>query len=336
VTAVSVELSFRQSMRVVIRNTVLLSGIAYLLMRAGSVQAQEASQPVQLTMIVTDQAKRSVDDVRQEDLQLLEGKLPIPISLFVKDRRPVDYALVVDTTGSFKKLLNAVVQTAKTLIDSNHPEDETFVESFVDSAMIETVQEFTGDKTKIGAALDSLYISLGQSAVIDAIYVAVKHTAENKGGLAERRRAVVVFTDGEDSASFYDTDNLVKLLRENDVQVFIVGITKELDKEGGLIRKSPRDKAEGLINKIAEESGGRVFSPRDGKEMSDAVEQIAHDLHFQYLIGYQPQAKPGEKGLRKFKVKLTEASGRKKLTVITRPGFLVNAPGQKPVEKKSP
>jgi len=320
----------------------LLGIVACALLRAESVQAQETqaspagSQSVQLTMIVTDHAKRSVDDVRQEDLQLVEGKLPIPISLFVKDRRPVDYALVVDTTGSFKKLLKSVVQAAKILINSNQPEDETFVESFVSTEKIETVQEFTGDKTKLGAALDSLQIRLGQSAVIDSIYFAVKHTAENKGGQAERRRAVVVFTDGEDRTSSYDEDKLVTLLRENDVQVFIVGIITELDKEGGLIRKSPRDKAEGLINKIAEESGGRVFSPRDGKEMSEAVEQIAHDLHFQYLIGYQPQARPGEKGLRKFKVKLTEASGRKKFTVITRPGYLVNVPGPKPVEKKSP
>ena len=70
--------------------------------------------------------------------------------------------------------------------------------------------------------------------------------------------------------------------------------------------------------------------------MVEVVEQIAHDLHSQYLIGFERQAKPGEKGFRKFKVKLTEAPGRKKLTVITRPGYLVNAPGQKPVEKKSP
>lgn len=320
----------------------ILGIVACSLLRAESVQAQEAqaspadSQSVKLTMIVTDPAKRSVDDVRQEDLQLLEGKLPIPISLFVKDERPVDYALVVDTSVSFKKLLKSVVQAAKTLVNSNQPEDETFVESFVSGDKIEKVQEFTADKTKLGEALGSLYICIGQSAVIDAIYLAVKHTAENKGGQAKRRRAVVVFTDGEDRASFYDEDKLVKLLRESDVQVFIVGIVTELDKEGGLIRQSPREKAERLLNKVAEESGGRVFSPRDDKETSEAVEQIAHDLHSQYLIGYQRPAKPGEKGFRKFNVKLTEASGRKKFTVITRPGYLVKSANRKEVEKKSP
>jgi Ca-activated chloride channel family protein len=287
-------------------------------------------------MIVTDPAKHSVDDIRQEEIQLVEDKLPIPISLFVKDSRPVDYALVIDTSGSFKALLKSVVQSAKILVDSNRPEDKTFVESFVNSEHIERVAEFTGDKTELGKALDSLYIRGGQSAVIDAVYVAVKYTAENRGGQAERRRAVVVFTDGEDRASFYDEDKLVKLLRENDVQVFIVGITRELDKEGGLVRASPRDKAEGLLNKIAEESGGRVFFARDAKETAEAIEQITHDLHSQYLIGYERPTKPGEKGFQKFKVKLTEASGRKKFTVITRPGYLLNVTDQKPVDKKSP
>jgi Ca-activated chloride channel family protein len=333
------EIAARQTMKVL---ALLLAIVTCALLRAESVQAQEAqaspadSQSVKLTMIVTDPAKHSVDDVRQEELQLFEDKRPIPISLFAKDSRPVDYALVFDTTLSFKKLLKSVVQAAKTLINSNHPEDETLVVSFVNTEQIETVEGFTRDKTQLGAAMDSLRAREGQSAVIDAVYFAVKHTAEEKGSPASRRRAVVVFTDGEERASFYNEDQLVKQLRENDVQVFIVGLTKELDKEGGLVRVSPRDKAERLLNKIAEESGGRVFSSWDDKETSEAVEQIAHDLHSQYLIGFEPQAKPEEKGFRKFKVKLTEASGRKKLTVITRPGYLLNALGQKHVEKKSP
>lgn len=313
---------------------------ACLFLRADLARAQEAQlsplRTVQLTMIVTDSAKHSVDDVRPEEIQLVEDKLSVPISQFVKDSRPVDYALVIDTTGSFRTLLKSVVQSAKVLVDSNRSEDETFVESFVSSNRIERVTEFTGDKTKLGGALDSLFARGGQSAVIDAVYVAVKYTAEKNGGTAERRRAVVLFTDGEDRASFYDEDKLVKLLRENDVQVFIVGITGELDKGASMIRASPREKAEQLLKTIAEESGGRVFFARDAKETAEALEQITHDLHSQYLISYERPLKPGEEGFRKFKVKLTETPGRKRFTVITRPGYLLNVSGQKPVDKKSP
>ena len=316
--------------------------VGCLLLPANWPQAQEAqpspapSQSVKLTMIVTDDKGHSVDDLRQEEIQLVEEKQPQTISLFSRDVRPVDYALVVDASGSFRFLFPTVIQAAKILINSNQPEDQTFIESFVNSAHIETPQEFTADKSRLSAALDSLYVRGGQSAVIDGVYLAVKHTAEYKRGPAGRRRAVVLFTDGEDRASFHDEDQLVKLLRENDVQVFIVGITRELDKEGGLIRKSPRDAAEGLLKRIAEESGGRVFFTRDTKETSEAIEQIAHDLHFQYLLGFERPGKPGEKGFRELKVKLTNVPARKQLTVITRPGYLVNASVQKTGEKKSP
>jgi len=320
----------------------LVNVVVCLMLPASLAPAQQAqpspalSQSVKLTLIVTDGANHSVDDIRQEEIQVVEEKLPQAISSLSRDVRFVDYALVLDNSGSFKSLLPPVIQAAKALINNNQPEDETFIESFVGSANIETVQEFTADKSRLNAALDSLYVRFGQTAVIDAAYLAVKHTAEYRGGSAERRRAVVVFTDGEDRASYYGNDQLVRLLRERDVQVFVVGLVNLLDKEGGLIRKSPREKAELLLKQIADESGGRVFFPRDGKEFSEALAQISHDLHFQYLLGFERRGKPGEKGFRKLKVTLTKATGREKLTIITRPGYLINAPGQKTIEKRSP
>lgn len=315
--------------------------IACLVLPAYWPHAQEA-QPspapphsVKLTLIVTDSANQAVDDVRQEEIQLVEEKLPQALSSFSKDVRFTDYALVLDNSGSFRSLLPPVIQAAKALINGNRPEDETFIESFISSENIETVQEFTADKSKLNAALDSLFVRFGQTAVIDAVYLAVKHTAEYRGGSGDRRRAVVLFTDGEDRASYYGNDQLVKLLREKDVQVFIVGLVNLLDKSAGLIRRSPREAAERLLKQIAEESGGRVFFPRDGKEFSEAMAQISHDLHFQYLLEFERQGKTAEKGFRKLKIRVADAPGRE-LTAVTRPGYLTKAPGQKTVEKKSP
>jgi Ca-activated chloride channel family protein len=289
-----------------------------------------SSQSVTFTMIVTDDSHAAVDLVRQEDVQVIEDKQPLTISLFAKDTRPVDYGLAIDASESFKKSLQSVVETAKSLVNSNRAEDETFIESFVSSDKIETIQEFTADKTTLGAKLDSLFIRGGQSAVVDAVYMGVKHLAEYRGGAAEHRRAVVLFTDGEDRLSFYTTDQLIKFLREHDVQVFIVGIVKQLDNEGGQIRKSPREKAEQLLNRIAEESGGRVFFPDNDKELAEAARQIAHDLHFQYLVGFNRQTAPGEKpGFRKLRVKIKNAPGQGKLNVIARPGYLISASGSK-------
>src|SRR5882672_6561120 len=64
--------------------------------RASPSPAAAPAQTVKLTMIATDSANHSVDEVRQEDVQLIENKLPQIISSFSRDVRPVDYALVVD------------------------------------------------------------------------------------------------------------------------------------------------------------------------------------------------------------------------------------------------
>ena len=87
--------------------------------------------------------------------------------------------------------------------------------------------------------LDSLYVEGGQTAIIDAVYLTAEHVAEYKKGNDNdrRRRALIVITDGEDRSSFYSQEKLFARLREEDVQIYVIGFVNELDKEGGLIRK---------------------------------------------------------------------------------------------------
>jgi Ca-activated chloride channel family protein len=300
--------------------------------------AQLPTQLVTMSLIVTDKHHHSVDEVRQEEIQLKDDKQTPAILSFSRDTRSVDYALVLDATGSFRKELAAVLEAAKSLISANHADDETFIETFVDTDNIAKLQEFTSDKIELNKALDSIFVRGGQSAIVDAVYMAIQHTAEYRKGSAQRRRALVLFTDGEDRASYYSSDKLVKLLRENDVQVFIVGLVKELDQHGSETRRSSREKAELLLHRIAEESGGRVFFPDDLKEMATAIAEIQHDLHSQYLIAFETQTKPGEKGFRKIEFKVASSDGREKLSAITRPGYSVNVQPAVPkaTEKKSP
>ena len=77
--------------------------------------------------------------------------------------------------------------------------------------------------------------------------------------------------------------------------------------------KSPRDAAEGLLKRIAEESGGRVFFYREitcGRYQFSATEFRLHDPHSKYVIGYQRQGKPGENGFLQTKVSLKVETSR--------------------------
>jgi VWFA-related protein len=143
-----------------------------------------------------------------------------------------------------------------------------------------------------------------------------------------------LISDGEDRASYHNTDALVKLLQRTNVQVFVIGIVTQLDDQKGLIRTSPRAAAETLLKRIAEVSGGRVFFPRNDSEILRASAEIAHDLHTQYLFSYQSTNPDLTENFRKIEIKTISAKGQRSLNVITRPGYFLTPPEPTAKEKK--
>ena len=115
-----------------------------------------------------------------------------------------------------------------------------------------------------------------------------------------------MITDGEDRASFYSPDKLFARLREEDVQIYVIGFVRELDKEGGLIRKSPREKAVNLINRLATETGGRAFFPESLSELPQIANEIVRDLRTQYVLAYNPTNKARDGSFRSIRVAVDE------------------------------
>jgi Ca-activated chloride channel homolog len=249
---------------------------------------------------------------------------------------PISYGLAVDTSGSLRSQLQAVVDAGKTIINSNKPGDETFLVRFISSDKIETVQDFTASKDLLMDGLDSLYIEGGQTAIIDAVYLTAEHIAEYKKGddSDRRRRALIVITDGEDRSSFYSQDKLFARLREEDVQIYVIGFVNELDRDSGLIRKSPKDKAVGLINKLATETGGRAFFPQSISELPQIAHEIVRDLRTQYVLAYNPTNKSRDGSFRSIRVAVDEGSSRDKRIALTRNGRI--APKGEPAPIRIP
>ena len=134
---------------------------------------------------------------------------------------------------------------------------------------------------------------------------------------ADRRKVAVIITDGEDRNSHYKQEALVKKLRESGVQIFALGLVTELDRESGLVRKSPRDKAESLLKMVTEETGGRVFFPRNRTELLDSMTQIISDLRGQFRLTYQ-SSNGEKKGFKNVEVKLISSSGEKRKAIVPR------------------
>ena len=277
---------------------------------------------VTLNVRVIDRNNRPIGDVRENEFHVLEDGVPQPIEYFTREEVPISYGLAVDTSGSMRSQLQSVIDAGKTIINTNKKGDETFLVRFISSDKIETVQDFTSNQELLLDGLDSFYVEGGQTAVVDAVYLTADHVAEYKKGddNDRRRRALIVITDGEDRSSFYSPEKLFARLREADVQIYVIGFVNELDKEGGLIRKSPRDKAVGLLNKIATETGGRAFFPQSLSELPQIASEIVRDLRTQYVVAYNPTNKARDGSFRSIKVSVAEGSSRDKRIALTRNG----------------
>ncbi|HEX7958233.1 MAG TPA: VWA domain-containing protein, partial [Pyrinomonadaceae bacterium] len=256
---------------------------------------------------------------------------------------PISYGLVVDNSGSLRTQINQVIEASKSIVESNKPGDETFVVRFISSEDIKIMQDFTADKAALGDALDDMFIEGGQTAVIDAVYLAAEHASERRKNDPvedKRRRALILVTDGEDRNSFYKTEQLFEALKEEDVQIFVIGFVNELERERGFISKSKRQKAVDLLDRMAKETGGRTFYPTSLAELPGIAEQITKDLRTQYVISYKPSAagRPGE--FRPVRVAVADARGGEKRIAVTRSGYTARpgqaAPQQQPKPKPAP
>lgn len=287
---------------------------------------QAAQQMVMLSVLVTDAENHLVEDVRQEEFRVFDNGVPQTISFFSREEHPpLLYSIMIDNSGSFRRVLEPVISAAQGIVSQNNAGDETLLVRFIDREKIETVKDFTYDKDALFKALDALYIEGGQTAVVDAVHLTAQRLGKYKREDAvTRRRAIILMTDGDERNSYYKKDQLLELLRKENVQVFIIGIVSILSDDDTPNRISPRQRAKNFINSLAKESGGLAFFPKSETELQSIASQFLLYLRNQYVIGYVPSGQTGQKPSHKVEVKLADTPERKKQTVSARSGYIVS------------
>ena len=275
---------------------------------------QPAPPLAKFGVVAIDGKGHSVRSLRKEDLQLFDDGTPETITSFTKEELPLRYGLVIDGSGSVESQFQTVIETAKQMIGSNRTGDETFIVKFVDRDSLEMLRGVTSDKTSLASSLSGLKTRLGQTALIDALYVAADYAT--KHAAADRRSALVLISDGEDRASYYKEEDLFKLLDKSGLQVFAIGLVSKLDDDRGFIRKSPRETATNFLIRLTQKTGGRLFLMKSPNEISETASQITTDLRTEYVTGYQP-TKRADKVTRKIRVKLVDLPSHENWTVIT-------------------
>lgn len=275
---------------------------------------------VLLDVTVVDPSNKPVMDLKLDEFTVTEDKIPQKIEFFSREQVPVSLVFAIDTSGSMRPKLDTVVKASTNLVKEGRRDDEMAVIEFKDQP--ELLEEFTGDINDVIDTLNGLVASR-QTAMLDALYLAADYA--NKEG-KNRRKAVLVVTDGLDNDSFYKFGEVVNHLKEIDVQIYLIGFINDLDKDSGLFKKSQKEKAEGLLNKLAEETGGKAFYPKELSEVHAIAQQISTDLRTQYAIGYYPSNSSKDGTFRTVKVQVS--SGNRRLLTRSRNGYTAARDGE--------
>jgi len=276
---------------------------------------------VNLNVKVVDRNNRPINNVPQSDFAIYEDGVLQHIEFFSRAEVPTNYSLVIDNSGSLRGQIEKVIDAGKILVDSNRPDDQTSVIRFVSRDKIRIEQDFTNNKEDLYYALDNMFIEGGQTAIIDAVYLAATAVTEHEKTAGDRtRRALIVVTDGEDRDSYYNETQLFELLRESDVQIYTIGFVGDLSRERGFISKSPQGKAKAFLERMAKETGGKSYFPGSIDDLDGIAKDIGAELRMQYSIGYIPTNDREDGTFRNIRVAIKDGPNKQKRIAVTKAG----------------
>ncbi|MBI4854661.1 MAG: VWA domain-containing protein [Acidobacteria bacterium] len=269
---------------------------------------------VVLDLTVLDKNGNFVSGLKAESLKVYEDKVEQKIEVFTQESVPISFGLVIDTSGSMRFKLPMVVNAAKEMLNRCKKGDEVFIISMKDAQNIELIQPFTEDFLSATKALNK-FTPGGGTALLDGILDATEY-AQIKA--KNRRKALVIMSDGDDRSSSIDRDKLINELRASNAQVYLLGFPEGFTTPDGKFIDYTLPKAKKLLEKIAQESGGETFFPTSMTEIFPILDRICIDLRTQYTIGYEPKdANDGR--FHSLEVKLTDK--KSKYTIRTRTGY---------------
>jgi Ca-activated chloride channel homolog len=280
---------------------------------------------INVTATVTDTTGRFVPGLTQDDFIVYEDDVPQEITHFNAERVPVSLGLVIDTSGSMagEKWDHATESLDRFLLDLLGRDDEVFLYRFSNDPVL--VENWTTDRARLSRAMARI-TPRGGTAMYDALAEAVPLADTGRN----RKRAVVVISDGNDTNSRISVYELKQLIRESEVLVYAVGIDGDdrftsnapirrppiqipfpFPLPGGRRRPWPGQPPIGggpaggngtwqqqgervnaaALRELTDDSGGRTEIVRSSSDLDPATANIADELSKQYFLAYPAAAK---------------------------------------------
>ena len=281
--------------------------------KAGSRQdAQQGGVPrypvdvgaVALDVLVTDRKGRFVPGLKADDFRVLELGVPQDLTFFTAGRTPVTVVVLLDSSASVRSKLLSVQKAANRCIQKLERGDRARIGFFHERVVFGP--RFTDDMREHSAMINQMRPQRSTH-----LYDALVESFEMLEPVP-KRKALLVFSDGEDQGSRTSMQGALEAARRSHVSVYSVGLLG-WSAEGGMHTN------QSLLEQIAQLTGGRAFFPEDDGDIRRAFDRIRAELHHHYRMGYVPAggvAGPGQ--WREIKVELRR---RKDLVVRSRLGY---------------
>ena len=267
------------------------------------------SELVVLHVSVRDRRGRYVTGLTADAFTVIDAGQAQKLEMFSADEVPASIAFLIDNSNSMMPNRERVIAASVAAAASSHPDDEISVLTFNEAVtnafgpvLIKDIPEGA-----LRAAMDRAIVARGMTAIYDAIQAGLARVAAG----AHTRQVLILVSDGEDNASHTTRDEILAEVRQSDATIYTVTLVDPLLRGGN----------PGLMRRLARETGGESFHPRDANEIATTFERIARDIRSAYTLAYAPTHKgEPEDRRRSVRVYVHSPDGRA-LSVRTREGY---------------
>jgi Ca-activated chloride channel family protein len=286
-----------------------IAPVAIALILAVPVAAQKikvTTESVPVYVTVMDNEKRLVPDLVLEDFEILDNLKPQTVNVFQNKPTPITTTVMIDTSGSMTASLGLVKDGAEQFLLRLLPDDKAQVGEFNDKIRFHP-GNFIDDRDRLVYLLKNELDFGYPTRLYDAVDESLDRLEPMDG-----RKVVLVFTDGDDTASKVGLGKVMDRARAKDIMVYAVGLENEYFNGQQKVRSSP-DRG---LRKLAEDTGGGFFLLKKTTELASTFTRVAQELHSQYVLGFSPETLDGKIHKLEVRVKKAGMSARARKTYV--------------------
>ncbi len=272
---------------------------------------------VALNVVVTDGDQKYVAGLNPSDFAVFEDGIQQDVSFFGASDVPIDLAILLDTSASMTGKMHLVQQAAIGFLATLRP---------VDRATIVDIKDATKVMFPLGSDLEGAKKAIlstaprGGTALYNGTYLTLKEMSKERRASGDvRRQAVVVLSDGDDTASLVSYDDLMELAKQSGIAIYTITMrSKYLVSLAASRGHSYFSQSEFGMKALAQETGARAFFPTELGELAGVYASIAQELATQYAIGYSSKNPKLDGGYRRVIVRVADKPG---IQTRTRAGY---------------